>query len=303
LLSGLTFLVLPQSVFPSSAAQGALGIECLKNRSDNGELLNKLKKMECTDTKDEVKREREKFNAYGGGCHLAVGIHVKKIGPYFLHIHRGVLNDLDVVYTQLEGANRPKLNGPLKTFIGLPNFDDTLIEKLPHVRNLDTSAHYLVSSKYSIPSIDNETEYGSIWASGTKTMMELCKKGIWVHGCADGLGKKEVEHLLDSKAISLMINSTLPLINLTHSDGENALKTYTRKINSVSKEFETKLNEAEIFYWSSYPQYECFVEKYPFIKNKIHAVGIGKTYRQFKHEKIDVLPFYSLEEFNNWAKK
>jgi hydroxymethylbilane synthase len=43
LLNGMNFLILPQSIFPSSASQGALGIECLKERTDNGELLSKLK--------------------------------------------------------------------------------------------------------------------------------------------------------------------------------------------------------------------------------------------------------------------
>ena len=43
LLNGMNFMILPESAFPSSAAQGALGIECAKTRSDNGELFKKLK--------------------------------------------------------------------------------------------------------------------------------------------------------------------------------------------------------------------------------------------------------------------
>ena len=101
LLTGMNFMTLPQSTFPSSASQGALGIECAVNRSDKGELFNKLQKMQDATTVEEVSRERVAFNKYGGGCHLAVGINVKKKDNFFIHVHRGVLENEAVQVSNL----------------------------------------------------------------------------------------------------------------------------------------------------------------------------------------------------------
>src|SRR5690606_12344278 len=38
LLQGLNYFILPQSIFPSAASQGSLGIELRENREDDGKL-------------------------------------------------------------------------------------------------------------------------------------------------------------------------------------------------------------------------------------------------------------------------
>jgi hydroxymethylbilane synthase len=301
LLKDMNFMVLPQSIFPSSASQGALGIECLKVRSDNGELFNKLKKMEDQNTLEEVSRERKAFNEYGGGCHLAVGVNVRKFENFYIHTHRGLLNNKDVFFSELEGRELPQFFTTPKTFIGLPKKDDKLITKVAIKRNLDSNAHYFVSSKYSIESLKKEEKYGSLWSAGTKTMRDLCDQGFWVNGSADSLGINEAIHLKNSQAISIMINASSPLINLTHEDGINSLKTYERKINSVNSEYISQLQNTELFYWTSFSQYETFVENFPFIKNKLHATGLGKTYQQFKTNNIAVFPFHSMESFEKFV--
>lgn len=300
LLKDMTFMVMPQSVFPSSASQGALGIECLKNRSDNGELFNKLKKMEDADTVSEVSRERKSFNEYGGGCHLAVGINVKKIGDYFLHTHAGVLNEKEVKLSMIEGRELPHFFTKPNAFIGLPTRDDKLIAKMPVIVSLDEDNHYFVSSKYSAESLEENISYASVWAAGTKTWKELCKKGIFVNGSSDGLGINEAKKFKDSKAISLMLKNSNELINLTFEDGHNQIKTYDRSINHVDQNFETSLNAKDIFYWTSFSEYQTYIEKYPQLKSKLHACGLGKTYEQFNANNIKVIPFSSIEEFEQF---
>lgn len=300
LLKGMDFMILPQSTFPSSASQGALGIECLKNRTDNNELYNKLKKMEDADTVAEVSRERKAFNEYGGGCHLAVGINVKKMGDLFIHSHRGFLNDQDVIVSSLEGRTLPNLKNK-KTFIGLPHKDDQLISKNSIIKILDTNNHYFVSSKYSIETLQNKS-YGSLWAAGTKTMKELASKGYWVNGSADSLGMGEASHLFQSNAVSLMINKKYSLINLTTHDSENSIQSYERKINTVSDDFKKSLESFDVFYWTSFPQFQIYIEQFPFIKNKTHACGMGKTFDEFRKNNIEAIPFHTMEEFQQWIK-
>lgn len=302
LLKDMTFMVLPQSVFPSSASQGALGIECLKERTDNGELFQKLKKMEDADTVAEVSRERKAFNEYGGGCHLAVGINVKKIGDYFLHTHAGVLNEIEVKLSLVEGRNLPAFVAKPNAFIGLPTRDDKLISKVSIKKTLNPNEHYFVSSKYSIESLDANIDYASVWSAGTKTWKELCKKGIFVNGSSDSLGINEAKKFKASKAISLMLKNDHELINLTHDDGENQIKTYSRVINQVDAAFSNEIVKKDIFYWTSFAEYQTYVDMYPELKTKLHACGLGKTYEQFKSQNINVIPFSSMEEFENYIK-
>ena len=307
LLEGLTFKILPQSVFPSSASQGALGIECATTRKDNGELLAKLQKMQHSETKEEVVRERKAFNEYGGGCHLAVGVNVKKLGDLYLHTHKGILDEKVISVSMLEGRTLPNLPKSPKVFIGLPHLDDQLIEKKSVIQNLDSKNHYFVSSKYSIASLQNKKEYGSLYAAGIKTMKEMSKLGFWVNATSDSLGIDDVVKLFESRAVKIMLNDSVRLINLTNSESNNGniptITTYERLLKKTDSQFDQKIENTDVFYWTSYFQYKTYLEKYPSIKNKTHACGLGHTLKQFQENKITVVPFYKMDEFKTWTSK
>ena len=175
LLRPLSFMILPESLFPGAAAQGALALECLKKRKDLQKLLSPLNHSR---TVSEVTREREAFARYGGGCHLAVGIAVKEIKGHFLHIHKGVLKEKEIVKTWLESpVKKPPLLAP--GFIGLPPQNmkdrrflyDCLIRKIPLDKEYSLSkGNYLIASSYGIPAAKKIKAGGGLWASGTQTM-------------------------------------------------------------------------------------------------------------------------------------
>ena len=306
LLDGMTFMIMPQSVFPSSASQGALGIECAQNRNDNGELQEKLLKMQHNDTKEEVSRERRAFNEYGGGCHLAVGVNVKKINNLFLHTHKGLLNEKEISVSLLEGRNLPTIPANPKTFIGLPHLDDLLIEKKSIKINLDSKDHYFVSSRYSIPSLQEGQNYGSLWAAGIKTMREMSRLGFWVNATSDSLGINDAHKLFESNAVKIMLNNSNKFVNLTNDESKNGayptLTTYERVIKNTDAAFAQKIENTDVFYWTSFFQYQTYTENFPSVKNKIHACGLGHTYEQFQKNNITVTPFYKMEDFKNWTK-
>ncbi len=307
LLTDINFMVLPQSVFPSSASQGALGIECKKDRSDNGELFQKLKKLEDTDTVEEVKRERKAFNEYGGGCHLAVGINVKKIRNFFLHTHKGFLNEKWITESSLEGRDLPAFVAPPKVFNGHPANDELIIKKnIPHklIPGLNlyvTSKHCLEAVKTTIPR--------SLWAAGTKTMRDLTALGFWVNGSADSLGDDQVKTLMESRALGLMIGED-KLINVLSNDeatstlSEDVIACYRREINkNFSAAYKEQILSCEVFYWTSFFQYKTYTEFFPDIKNRIHACGLGKTYQQFENANINCIPMGSMDEFKAWTQQ
>ncbi len=307
LLKGVTFMVLPQSLFPSSASQGALGIECKIDRKDQGELLEKLKKLEDRDTKEEVARERLAFNNYGGGCHLAVGINVKKINDYFVHIHRGELNGKNIEKLSLEGRDLPEVKLSPTYFCGHQS-DDELIEKRSIKANIEKNQHIYVTSKFCINEVNKDHKPKSIWAAGVKTMEKLAKVGFWVNGCADSFGDFEIKKLKNSKALSLMSEIDSPFCVLTNNESSSdigyTVACYERSvITPVSDEFINKINNTNYFYWTSFNQYQTYLNFFPQLKNKIHACGLGKTFEQFKKNNTEVLPFSGLDEFKKWVSK
>jgi len=305
LLKGLNFMILPLDHFPSSASQGALAIEVLK---ENIKLKEKLNVVQDEDTFQEIKRERKSFNEYGGGCHLAVGINVAKSGPFFLHVHQGEFENKRVSFKKLERPNEIKIPSGIPYFIGMPKgpeqgaFYDQLITKKPLPVEGKLNAHFYITTSHCFKAFEDVFAGGSIWAAGNRTMRKLVEKGYWVRGCADSLGDEAILRLKSSKVIQLMLDN-LPWKVLTNdkskSDLGEVIPAYTRIIEEVNKEFETGILKCQAFFWASFFQYQQYVNRFPELKDRFHACGLGKTYTQFIKEGIEVTPFSGFKEFSN----
>lgn len=302
LLKDLTFMVLPQSMMPSSASQGALALECKLGREDHGELHMKLAKLQDAVTVEEVKREREAFQSYGGGCHLAVGINVKKMGPYYLHIHRGEHDGKRITHELLEGLTHPHYQES-EVFVGLPREKsqrgwvcDELINRIYVKTITDIKAHAFIAVSYAFANLE-EMHPLSLWSAGTRTWIKLAKQGHWVNGSSDSKGEAEILSFKDSKAISMMLPPG-DWVSLTHdktpTDIGEVVKSYEREIVTPSADFEERLRQVRACYWMSYPQYESYLAKYPFLLTKDHYCGLGRTYQSFKTHNVDITPCSSV---------
>lgn len=316
LLDGLNFMILPQSQFPSAASQGALGIECYSNRNDNGELKEKLQRIQHQDTVDEVKKERESFQSYGGGCHLAVGINTIKTNLGYIHIERGQVDNKNID-KKMFIRNEKLVDIDCKNvFIGLSpkkikaNYiGDQLLKrsKISIKETINKHGQLYVTSSHCFESLDELSgNFSELWSAGHKTWKALAKKGYWVNGCSDSLGDQELEKFLQSEVVK-MISKNKKLQVLTRQNGTSTIgdvvPTYTREILTPKEDFKNQISEANVFYWTSYPQYQDYLEKFPFIKDQIHCCGLGKTHQSFIENNIKAIPFYDLEEFYEWTKK
>lgn len=311
-LSNLNFMVLPLSIFPPAASQGALAIEIKKNRED--ELQDILKILNDPQTQEEISKERRAFKNYGGGCHLPVGIYTKKIDNFFFNIHSGFLDGEKIKKSFLENLPRDIHNFD-KVFIGLPDKNivetdfvyDQIISKIPHDNHDRTyHSHFIVTSKYCIPMLEKIRRGGTIWAAGYKTMIELAKRGYWVNGTADSLGENHLKTLIKSKALNMMMED-LDRKFLSNDQAETTLgvviPSYTRKITRPSFEYIEDIKKTKVFYWTSLHQFQIFKEFIPGIEHATHACGLGKTLDKFKQMGINVLPFSGIEEFKDWIQK
>ena len=312
LLGGLDYIILPQTIFPSAASQGALGIECLETNSLMKEMLNKVNDDE---TVSEISRERSAFAAYGGGCHLAVGINVRKFEDAYIHIHEGKTEGepiseikLENVATTFEGRNN-------NAFVGLPESKNTIentisdkliLKKSLEINEMKDQCDLFVTSSYCNEAAKSFKSISNLWTAGTKTMEALVKNGHWVNGTSDSLGEKELEGLRSSKCIQQMKEKS-KLYILSHDKSTSFLgsviPSYERKVQQVSDNYINELEKCEIFYWTSYPQYLDFIKLNSTIENKYHCCGLGKTYSKFKDNNISVRPFSGLNEFSAWLKE
>lgn len=311
LLDGLNYLVLPQSVFPSAASQGALGIEMKEGRADSGKLEKILGHLIHPKTVEEVQRERKAFKDFGGGCHLAVGIHVKKIGAHFLHVHSGEVDGVRIESKWLEGQEYPKLAKNKKLFVGLPSGSaphtlyDEYLKKAPTTTDLDLkNKHVFVTSRYCLPTLQASLSKGcdGLWAAGSKTARELTKAGLWINGTSDSLGTEDLIMLKTSKALA-MFNDSIhqEWVVLTHADSisdlGSAVGVYERVELEVDPLYTENLKHVGACYWTSFPQYAAFIKKFPFLESAHHFCGLGKTWQEFTSAGIKVNPVAEMKQF------
>jgi hydroxymethylbilane synthase len=311
LLDGLNYLVLPQSVFPSAASQGALGIEMREDRDDEGKLAGILAQLNHQVTIEEVAREREAFRAFGGGCHLAVGIHVKKVRDTFLHVHAGEVDGKRVDLKWLEGVTKPKLKPHQKYFAGLPRGEkddvvyDQLLTKVPQIKELPLNdKHIFVTSRYTLPTLRHSLSSApeGIWAAGSKTAQLLADEGIWINGTSDSLGTVDLIQLKSSQALKMLHpHIASPWVVLSHQEASSDLGPvigcYERKVGDVPKEYVDELRKVGACLWTSFHQYELYLKQFPFLKDAIHCCGLGKTWQEFQKAGVEVTPLASMQDF------
>ena len=73
IISKNKWIILPLSIFPTAPGQGAIGIEARKDRKDLKIIINKI-----TDkiVFDNVLKEKNILNKYGGGCQQKIGVSI-----------------------------------------------------------------------------------------------------------------------------------------------------------------------------------------------------------------------------------
>ncbi len=305
LIKDLNFFILPQSIFPSSASQGALAVECLESRTDNNELLNKLALLNDEKTIEEVRRERKAFNAYGGGCHLAVGIHVRKVGDHFLHYHEGTVDNQVISVKTMEPAPAITKTSSLY-FLGMGKKSegnilyDELILKTPLAQNLSSHNHYFVTSRHCLHNLNTLPKNHFLWSAGAKTHKKMVDMGLWVNGSADSLGAPELKAFLDSKLIQLFmqnhqINADLRVLTNDESRHElgPSVACYTRSVQTnIDGTFSAKIKQTKLFYWTSFFQYQTYLKLFPELtqNDTVHTCGLGKTWQEFSEHKIAITP-------------
>jgi len=276
LLNDLTYMVLPRSTFPSAAAQGALAIETLKHRDDQGELKKIIEMVHDQETAKEVTVERQAFHDYGGGCHLAVGINAHNTPYGLLSFHQGYFNGLISKKTLLNETSHQTFKG--KLFNGMS--DDKLLLKKEFSTdkvNIDLSADLIyLTSRYTLHA-GTKVQNRLMATSGVSLTKKAATLGIFVNLSADALSDNEIANFAKSRLLNLFhpIKKVTVLSNDQATSTLGAVTaTYTHDL--AAQNCSNEVEKCQLFYWTSIHQYNAY-EKAIDLSDKTHFAGVGKT--------------------------
>jgi hydroxymethylbilane synthase len=302
LLNELDFMIMPMTYFPSAASQGALAIECHEFADEK--LKKIIQSVHHPDTFECVKYERDYFKSYGGGCHLAIGIHTGKTLAGHVHFHLGVHDNKTISKKWLTTNKKKNKTQAKKIFIGSKGANtnqiifDEVTFPLAHSFQLPDDGIFFVTSKHCLTSYAPQ----STFCAGIETHKELVKRGIWVNGSLDSLGYKILQNWQNSKLLKQFFNNK-KWYTLTQDDGQSeigeVIGCYARNYLPLSPAFQEQLSSVEAFYWTSYAQYRHYLKEYPVLADKkyFHSCGIGKTLEEFMKHGVEINPFLNPQEF------
>lgn len=286
----LNWVVLPLSVNPNAAAQGALAVEITSHRQDLQAMLGKVND-EATFTC--AQKERDMLASFGGGCHQKIGVAVLA-RPY------GQI-------TWLRGETdqgRILLENTLTQKKSPPRFAaDQLWSERPESQRAATNqtlpananAFFVARAEAWPESMQTE---GIVWTAGLKTWQKLASKGIWVHGSSESLGEQE-----EARA-DVLAPQALSWVKLSHQEsaqeqGLPVVATYNLSFQHDVASFKGK----EFFFWSSGTQFLEAIKTAPELLSKFHACGPGNTHKMISSVLKNPDHLFIFLDSDDWRKQ
>ena len=289
----LNWMVLPLSQNPCAAAQGALAIEAREEDEVIKEIIANISNNEIFNS---VEIERTILKSYGGGCHQKIGVshEILETGKLLTVkgeteegedlSERSFINTKEDYFNSLNKSNYfPRNKEEQRFFERKPSLDS--LEALKKIKNKGI----YVSRSNAIESSNLLDDSNIVWTSGVDTWKSLAQKGYWVNGTSDSLGEN------NSPEESLF--EEISWLKVSHKDNldkdKEVLVTYELNPLDVSE----RLLECDYFYWMSASSFELAIKKYPELKNRNHACGLGKTFKLIEKSAPQVTPFL---DFDSW---
>ncbi|HEV7985719.1 MAG TPA: hydroxymethylbilane synthase [Steroidobacteraceae bacterium] len=312
LLQPLPRMVLPLSVCPTAPAQGALGIEC---RTEDAATARLLAEMEHAPTRRAVDAERALLAERGGGCHQRFGatqIEVPELGS-LLYLRDGGAEP------QLRWTPARPLPQPPKT---IRAWDGSRAQRgviepvadgvASSLERLAVAEALFVAHARALPAqaLARIRTGCRVYVPGLSTWRSLAERGMWVEGCADGLGFALLEPLLREPLLQLP-----PLARwtvLTHAGAlggwapGQAIATYQHSeapdpVNGAATVAAPPPADTTHCYWHSSAQFDRW---HGAAGDAVHhACGPGKTYEHLRRARVQNLSMFpSVTQWRSWLR-
>jgi hydroxymethylbilane synthase len=283
-LKSFVWMVLPLSMNPSAAAQGAIAIEA---RSDRKDLLEVFSRINCETTHTAASGEREILRSFGGGCHQKIGVSLLP-KPYGTVLSlRGSpdqgpkLAEFRVVRSKEEiervlGASVPLDSLWPSSTVEAERFPFFDRERIP-ARN--PGGDLWVAKAEALPPDWVPEDAQIVWTGGLPTWKKLSQRGVWVSGSLESLGEGEKPRL------DFLLGRAPSFTKLSHEGGFQGempfLATYRllprEWSNEKTERFRAIIAQRTHFYWMSGSLFERCLSLFPEVRSKRHACGPGNT--------------------------
>lgn len=315
LLSGVRWMVLPLRECPTAPAQGALAIEC---RSEDARLREILARIHDPETARQVGRERELLARWGGGCHQRFGATCvpSSAAGELLYIRGALPGGEFVDRIDWNAPAAPAERGPAWNGVEWRISSGQHATIAYDEAALHSAPAYFVSHSRAVDSCAASSLANSgarVWTSGVSSWFRLARQGIWVEGCAEGLGFESLRPQLAEGVLQL------PRLGgdwcvLTHRDAagewgpgaEMPHLVLTYEVGgsgaAYSADARAALARAVHVFWSSASQFDALKQEAK--SARTHACGPGRTADRIagtlRAAGVDVRVFPSAEEWKRW---
>lgn len=288
-LSETQWMVLPLSLNPTAAAQGALAIEVAKSRDD---LKLLFQKIHCENTFRAVIREREILAGYGGGCHQKIGVSVLERPFGRVRYLRGLTDAGETLDSILvESASVLPRAASKDLIFPRAGEEATFFERRTLPREswqwAEAERFFWVARETAWPeTFKPRSSEAIVWTAGLKTWKKLAERGQWVNGSSESLGESE------TAGIEILANvSHANWIKLSHADSQafaasaeaRLCATYKLELKS-SHPVESELKGRTHFYWMSGSSFDRAKAQAPEILKGHHSCGPGHTLTHLQKE-------------------
>jgi hydroxymethylbilane synthase len=296
-------MLLPLSECPAAPAQGALALEC---RADDERTAAILRAIDHAPTRRAVDAERALLALRGGGCHQRFGAtQIELPGVGTLLYQRAATasgTDLSIGEMQMQWTPEQPLaapSGAIKPWDGSREAARGAIEPLAKgiarvPARLASARALFVAHRRALPEGESVqiNSAAHVWVPGIDTWQALADRGIWVEGCAEGLGYGALEPMLAEPLLQLPPRDQW--VVLTHLDAiagwlaGDVIATYrVRDADAAVPAGAAPPPDATHLYWSSSAQFDRWCSHVP--PGAQHACGVGKTYEHLRRAGVQNL--------------
>lgn len=313
LLNGVRWMILPLRECPAAPGQGALAVEC---RADDARVRQALSRLHDATAADHVALEREVLATSGGGCHQRFGATAFAASPglsRLMYVRGKWPNGAMVDELRWEAPAAVAKGGAAsaRAWDGtewrrrgdVSEAGGTLTSEATPWSSAAGEAVFVAHSRAADVFGDPGARIGRarVWTSGTPSWFRLARAGVWVEGCAEGLGYDFVEPTLHEPVLQLPTRWTV----LTHTSAtgwdseKRVIATYEVSEEAYDDEARAALKSATHVYWSSASQFDQL--SHLASRDAVHACGPGKTARHLSTKGVRHDVFPSSDDWRKWV--
>ena len=300
-LDRCAWMVLPIKDVPTAPAQGALAIE---TSASSNTVRQCVEEISHHPTLDAVCRERDVLARHGGGCHQALGATVlRRSYGTITSVRVRSADGCSTTWSLAADGRRPPRTSARYIW---PRPDErgqsqrTPLDVLPPSGSPDL----WISRSEALPDHWTLSSAQLVWAAGGRTWRRLAERGVWVNGCADGLGDDE------HPGVDALAGRMPRWLRLTHAEAVRGAQCAMRG-SEVADEIATysvlttlpdDLPQRTHFFWTSGSVFREALSRWPEIAAGWHASGPGRTSRVIR----DTLSGANSEvclDYDEWVKE